>query len=183
MSSSLRERLRKSSRYFTSPLATPRGTKTARMSNDKSPTASEDSRSNVTALRLDSGALFNQIHNSESVEALEITPSAQQEQLLQTTEQTRRSENNGELKTSNKSLENHTTLGDEEINLAFETAPELPTAKVDSKSLEIFSFSQVEFLKKEKFQLFNRLAHKEEMLRKLNMVKLYRTKVCPDIQP
>lgn len=179
MSSSLRERLRKSSRYFTSPLATPRGTKTARMSNDKSPNASQDAHSSVTASQLDSGALFHQIRNSDSVEVLEITSSAQQEQLLHTAKQTRSSENDGELKTLNKSFEKHPTLEDEELNLAFEATTELPTAKADSKSSDLFSVSQVEFLKKEKFQLLNRLAQKEETLRKLNMVKLYRTKVCP----
>lgn len=173
MSSSLRERLRKSSRYFTSPLATPRGTKTARMSNDKSPNASQDAHSSVTALRLDSGALF---HNSDSVGVLEITSSAQQGQLLHTAEQTRSSENDGELKTFNKSFEKHPALEGEEINLAFEATTDLPTAKADSKSSDLFSVSQVEFLKKEKFQLLNRLAQKEETLRKLNMVKLYRTK-------
>lgn len=183
MSSSLKERLRKSSRYFTSPLAAPRGTKTARMSNAKSPNPSQDAHSNVTALRLDSGTLFNQIHNSESVEVLEMASAAQQEQRQHKRGQTRSSENDGELKTFNKTFEKHPTLEDEEISLAFETTAELPTAKVDPKSSELFSVSQVEFLKKEKFQLLNRLTQKEEVLRKLNVVKLYRTKVCPKTQP
>lgn len=170
MSSSLRERLKRSSRYFTSPQSTlgRSATFTSPGTNDVSPQLGPSKNENCSSL--------DHYDTEESYPNDLVVQDQGDVSQLNARKRPRSSENDD--------IQNLTKQTQETLSLAVSPAVSTRTQKL-CKSREPVStsdmlgspLSSIQQLKQAKLEVQERTARKDETLRKLNLVKMYRAKV------
>lgn len=164
MSSSLRERLKRSSRYFTSPQST-----LGRSAVSTSP---------VTYISPQLGQLKNEScssldHDSEESYHNDLLAQDQGDVLQVNVRKRPRSSENYDISNCTKQTQETSSSSVSTPN------QKLCKSREPVSTSDVFNspLSSTQQLKQAKLEVLERTAHKEETLRKLNLVKMYRTKV------
>lgn len=160
MSSGLRERLKRSSRYFTSPQSTlGRSTAFTGPGANISPQLGQSENENCSSLD----------HESEESYHRSVVQDRGDVQQLIVRKRPRSSEN--------YDISNLTKLSQDASLLPSVSTPNQIRETVSMSDTFESPLSSIQQLKQTKLELLNRTAEKEETLRKLNLVKMYRSKV------